>query len=81
MGPERTASRISKLINNLADKIEKKKEPDVNLLRELNAMLDGYAKIVATITPKEIQTPLNRESVEAWIQRNGRPGAYESLLE
>jgi|GEM_PF-6199578 hypothetical protein len=79
MSPDRTLSRLAKLLDQLATKLEKGAFPEKGQLSEFNALVAEYSKLLSTINEKPGKGQGEQDLEDVLIR--GRKGAYESLLE
>ena len=82
MGPERTASRVAKLISNLSDKLESEENfPKPEHISKMTGLLSQYVLLVKALEVRESKqsAPVPLDDAEQ-IKRNGLPGAYEELF-
>ncbi|SPD74178.1 hypothetical protein PITCH_A210003 [uncultured Desulfobacterium sp.] len=81
MSPDRTLSRIAKMIDKLAEKLERDKAfPSTENLKQFNNLVAEYSKLLSTINAKTAKGDQGEQDLEDILIR-GRKGAYERLLE
>ena len=79
MDSKRFLSRIAKLADKLADKLEKDKGfPQAENMRQFNALVGEYSKLLEVIQEKA--TDQAGQDIEEILMK-GKKGAYEALLQ
>ncbi len=80
MSPERTLSRIAKLIDRLSDQLEREKTfPEKGRLNELTQLVSSYTGLLSAIGERSAQSHGEQDSEDILIR--GKRGAYERLLQ
>jgi hypothetical protein len=78
MSPERTLSRIAKLIDRLSDQLEKEKAfPEKGKLNELTHLMSSYTGLLSVIGERSGKGGQSAED----ILLHGRRGSYEELCQ